>query len=159
MRLVLQVKRVKMVYIFFLAGSRIALFQEPSPAWVKEYGWPAATLFVLLIILAVVSRALWPLIKAYVGSLQKQAEDAHALVKELLEKAEDRANIKSQEFLSALDRQREASLAGLQKQGEIYQSALEVHTQKISGLIGEQTVAIKTVKEAVDTVAAKLRKE
>lgn len=134
------------------------LLQEPSPQWVKEYGWPAAVLFFLVIVLYIVVRALWPLLKSYIGSLQKQAEDAHSLVKELLDKAEVRANQKSEQFLGALEKQRISHEEAMKHQGETQVSALEVQTTKITSAMSEQTAAMKAVKESVDVLATKIRK-
>lgn len=154
----LTVLAMSSVAIVMSALAMMEFLQEPSPAWVKEWGWPAAALFFLLTVCWLIVRAVWPLIKGYVANLQKQADDAHALVRELLEKAETRANEKSELFLQALDKQRVSHEEAMRHQGELQSKALEAQTSKITGAISETTATMKAVRESVDVLASKIRK-
>jgi len=124
-----------------------------------RYGWPAVFLALVLIAIAVVSKAIWPLLKAYVTKLQENLDASHEMLRKQLELANTRAERQQEEFISTLEKQRDSHESALRAQSESQVKALMSHAATHAAGMEAQTQALKEVQRGLEKVSRTIIKE
>jgi Na+/phosphate symporter len=117
------------VIVFIQAIPELTPWERVLNTWV----WPTVILIVVAFALRSTIKAIWPLAKQYVESLQKNALESQALLREQLNIVNLRVNQESKEIVDALKQMNER--------------ADERHR--------EQTATMKEVRSALERVATK----
>lgn len=117
-----------------------------------RWGWPAFFLFLVVLAIIIVAKAIWPLIRSYVTSLQIHAQEAHESLKQVVDAQNDRSERQEREFINALNSQREAHIIAIAEQSS--------HTKRALGDLGE-TIGkeLKAQGEALHEITIILRRD
>lgn len=117
-----------------------------------KYGWPGFILILVILALFAISRAVWPLLKAYVLGLQKALDDMVTLFKNQLELANSRAATDRQEFLTHLEEQRKSRETMVDNIARKHSETIEAVTKKNNEAMTEQIVVLKQMAGKLDNI-------